>query len=87
MLFDFQIDLRTAMPPIGETDGHPLGVALGLPHRALGAVAADLEDLEVGFGGVPFQLVGRLQLLQRRLGLLERQGVLLGLDLRRASRS
>ena len=31
---------------------------------------------------LPLQLVGRLQLLQRGLGLLERQRVLLGLDLR-----
>ena len=63
-------------------DRHALGVALGLPHRVLGAVAANLEDLDVGVGGAPLQVVGLLQLLELGLRLLERQRVLLGLDLR-----
>ena len=32
-------------PADRRDDGHALGVGLGLPHRDLGAVAADLEDL------------------------------------------
>ena len=63
-------------------DGHAFGVAGRLPLRVGGAVAADLEDADVGFGGAALQLVGGLELLQRRLRLLERQRVLLGVDLR-----
>ena len=54
-------------------DGHPLGVSGRLTLRIRGAVATDLQDAHIGFRGPPFELVGRLELLQRRLGLLERQ--------------
>ena len=46
------------MPADRRLDRHPIGVALGLPHRVLGAVAADLENADVGFGGAPLQVVG-----------------------------
>ena len=48
-------------------DGHPLGVAGGLPLGVGGAIAADLQNPDVRFGGAPFQLVCRLELLHRRL--------------------
>ena len=51
MVFDFQIDRRTAIPAIGELDGHPIGVALRLAHRVLGAIPPNLQDLEVRFAG------------------------------------
>ncbi len=70
------------MPLIGAIDGHPLGVALGLAHRVLGAIAADLQDLEVRFGRFPLEGVGRLQLIQGRLRLLDGEVVLLRLDAR-----
>ena len=79
--FDFQIDLEDGHAADRGENGHPLGVRFGHPHRVFGAVAADPEDLDVGFSSLPFQLVGRFQLRERRLGLLARQGVLLRVDL------
>jgi len=63
-------------------DGHALGVRFGLAHRVLGAVAANLEDLEVGFRRRALESVGRLQLVQRRDGLFDREVVFLGLNAR-----
>ncbi len=72
----------TAIPLDGRDDRHALGVGLGLAHRVLGAVAADLEDLEVRLGRFALEGVGRLQLIQGRDGLLDGEVVLLGLNSR-----
>src|SRR6185503_4335402 len=64
-------------------DQHLLGVRLRLPHVGGGAVAADLEDPDVGGGGAALEVVGFLQLLQLGFRFLEGERVLLGLDLRK----
>ena len=63
-------------------DRHALGVGLRLAHRALGPAAADLEDLQIGLGRLALEGVGRLVLVERRHGLLDREVVLLDRDLR-----
>ena len=70
------------MPLDRRDDRHALGVGLGLAHRVLGPVAADLEDLEVRLGRLALEGVGRLQLIQRRYGLFDGEVVLLRLNSR-----
>ena len=82
MLLPFQIVFTHRHAADRRVDRHPVGVAGRLPFGVRGTVAADLEDAHVGFGGAPLQLVGGLELLERRLRLLERLRVLLGVDLR-----
>ena len=69
-------------PADRRDDGHPLRVGFGLTHRALRAVAADLQYLEVGLGGLALEGVGFFQLIERGRCLLDGEVVLLGLDFR-----
>ena len=68
------------MPAERGEDGHAFGVGFGHLHRAFSPVPPDLQDADVGLGGLAFQFVSGLQLFERGLGLLEREGVLLGID-------
>src|SRR4030095_4244548 len=72
MLLPFQIVFTTAIPPMGAWMAIRSAVPGALPLRIRGAVAADLQDAHVRLRGAALELIGRFELLQRRLGLLER---------------
>ena len=82
MVLVFQTIRSTAIPLMGAITAMRSALRLGLAHRVLRAVAADLEDLQVGLGRLAFEGVGGLQLIERRDRLLDSQVVLLGLNSR-----
>ena len=63
-------------------DEHAIGVRGGLLHRGLGAVAANLENLDVGGSRLAFEVIGLLQLNELGTRFLESKQVLFSLDLR-----
>ena len=66
----------------GRGDGHELAVALGVAQRALGALALDLEDAQIGGLRRSLERERLADLLEPRVRFLERERVLLGFDLR-----
>ena len=61
---------------------HLVGVALGLLHGVLGAIAANLQDAHVGLRGLALQIERGLELREPGVRFLERLLVLLRLDFR-----
>ena len=87
MALVFHIVRITASPAIGEW----ITIRVALVSACFIAFSDSLrricEDADVGVGGPPLEIVGGPELLQLGFGFLERQLVLLGLDLRRSCRS
>ena len=82
MLFDFQIERSTAMPPIGDL----IAIRSALLSACCIAFSARSRRIwrmrRSASAAAALQVVGRLELLELGLGFLERLRVLLGLDLR-----